>query len=194
MSFDKYSDKAAEAIALIREFAKVEYWDFFKGDPEQALEAFCAMQDAAEEMGRMNNHRAWISVDERLPPAMRERMFSENVLVINMKSNYPNVQISELNYFENENVWRGCNVTHWMPLPKVPGAAPSQPQQEAVPAEPSEQDKLDAALKIARAGLEKISQWRFGWDGDCGVTKAAEDTIEAIDAAITSLIEQGKIS
>jgi len=53
MSFDKYSDKAAEAIALIREFAKVEYWDFFKGDPEQALEAFCAMQDAAEEMGRM---------------------------------------------------------------------------------------------------------------------------------------------
>lgn len=53
MSFDKYSDKAAEAIALIREFAKVEYWDFFKGDPEQSLEAFCAMQDAAEEMGRM---------------------------------------------------------------------------------------------------------------------------------------------
>jgi len=53
MSFDKYSDKAAEAIALIREFAKVEYWDYFKGDPEQALEAFCAMQDAAEEMGRV---------------------------------------------------------------------------------------------------------------------------------------------
>src|SRR6478736_8628817 len=53
MSFDKYSDKAAEAIALIREFAKVEYWDYFKGDPEQALESFCAMQDAAEEMGRM---------------------------------------------------------------------------------------------------------------------------------------------
>jgi len=52
MSFDKYSDKASEAIALIREFAKVEYWDYFKGDPEQALEAFCAMQDAAEEMGR----------------------------------------------------------------------------------------------------------------------------------------------
>jgi len=149
MSFDKYSDKAAEAIALIREFAKVEYWDFFKGDPEQALEAFCAMQDAAEEMGRMNNHRAWISVDERLPPAMRERMFSENVLVINMKSNYPNVQISELNYFENENVWRGCNVTHWMPLPKVPGAAPSQPQQEAVPAESSELVRiLHAKLKM----------------------------------------------
>jgi len=67
MSFDKYSDKAAEAIALIREFAKVdEYWDYFKGDPEQALQAFCAMQDAAEEMGRMNERQACAARIEEL--------------------------------------------------------------------------------------------------------------------------------
>lgn len=48
MSFDIYGDRAAEAMALIREFARVEYWDYFKGDPERALEAFCVMQDAAE--------------------------------------------------------------------------------------------------------------------------------------------------
>jgi len=48
MSFDIYGDRAVEAMALIREFARVEYWDYFKGDPERALEAFCVMQDAAE--------------------------------------------------------------------------------------------------------------------------------------------------
>jgi chorismate mutase len=48
MTFDIYGDRAVEAMALIREFARVEYWDYFKGDPERALEAFCVMQDAAE--------------------------------------------------------------------------------------------------------------------------------------------------
>ena len=48
MSFDIYSDRAVEAMEMIREFAHVEYWDYFKGDPERALEAFCVMQDAAE--------------------------------------------------------------------------------------------------------------------------------------------------
>jgi|SRR6185369_872990 len=48
MSFDIYGDRAVEAMALIREFVHVEYWEYFKGDPERALEAFCVMQDAAE--------------------------------------------------------------------------------------------------------------------------------------------------
>jgi len=48
MTFDIYGDRAVEAMALIREFARVEYWEYFKGDPERALEAFCVMQDAAE--------------------------------------------------------------------------------------------------------------------------------------------------
>jgi hypothetical protein len=34
-------------------------------------------------------------------------------------------------------------ITHWMPLPAAPGSAPSQPQQEAVPAEPSERAKFE---------------------------------------------------
>ena len=48
MSFDIYGDRAVEAMALIREVVHVEYWEYFKGDPERALEAFCVMQDAAE--------------------------------------------------------------------------------------------------------------------------------------------------
>jgi len=48
MTFDIYGDRAVEAMALIREVVHVEYWEYFKGDPERALEAFCVMQDAAE--------------------------------------------------------------------------------------------------------------------------------------------------
>jgi hypothetical protein len=48
MSFDIYSEKVADASALIREFAKCEYFEFFARNPEEALKAFIAMQDAAE--------------------------------------------------------------------------------------------------------------------------------------------------
>jgi len=63
MTFDIYGDRAVEAIALIREFARVEYWDYFKGDPERALEAFCVMQDAAEakSAGRIADLEAQVS-------------------------------------------------------------------------------------------------------------------------------------
>lgn len=36
-------------------------------------------------------------------------------------------------------------------------------------------------LDIARKALEEISDWKFGWDGDCGVTKRADDALAAID-------------
>jgi hypothetical protein len=48
MSIDMYSEKVADASALIREFAKCEYFEFFARNPEDALKAFIAMQDAAE--------------------------------------------------------------------------------------------------------------------------------------------------
>lgn len=49
-----YGEKVAEASALIREFAKVDYFHFLQGDPEKALEAFIAMLDQAEEKGRQS--------------------------------------------------------------------------------------------------------------------------------------------
>jgi anti-sigma factor ChrR (cupin superfamily) len=52
MSLDMYSERVAEASALIREFAKIEYYHYFQGDTERALEAFIAMLDQAEEKGR----------------------------------------------------------------------------------------------------------------------------------------------
>ncbi len=52
MSIDMYGPKVAEASALIREFAKTEYFHYFAGDPEKALEQFIAMLDQAEEKGR----------------------------------------------------------------------------------------------------------------------------------------------
>jgi hypothetical protein len=48
MSIDMYSEKVADASALIREFAKCEYFEFFARNPEEAIKAFIAMQDAAE--------------------------------------------------------------------------------------------------------------------------------------------------
>lgn len=69
---------------------------------------------------------AWISVQDRLPPRMEGREFSENVLVVNMNSSWPHVTISECNYYEGENTWRGVNVTHWMPLPPAPTTTRSE--------------------------------------------------------------------
>jgi len=43
---------------------------------------------------------------------------------------------------------------------------------------------LNKAILAAREALEKISVWKFGWDGDCGVTRVADDALEAIDAAL----------
>lgn len=37
-------------------------------------------------------------------------------------------------------------------------------------------------LDLARKALEEISDWKFGWDGDCGVTKRADEALAAIDA------------
>lgn len=37
------------------------------------------------------------------------------------------------------------------------------------------------ALKIARDALEKISNWSFGWDGDCGVAAFADEALAATE-------------
>jgi len=194
MSFDKYSDKAAEAIALIREFAKVEYWDFFKGDPEQALEAFCAMQDAAEEMGRMKTQDSASPQDnvpgvselpplptpcnatfypngvtylaKKLPvgsyftgPQMIEyakeygeacvsaalRAYGQRAAVVVPKG-YRLVPLEPTHEMLNAAQKKWHYSQSWETASDcyraLVAAAPSQPQQEAVPAEPSEQDKL----------------------------------------------------
>lgn len=37
-------------------------------------------------------------------------------------------------------------------------------------------------LKIAVKALEDVSTWTFGWDGDCGVTRCADEALSAIEA------------
>lgn len=54
MTIDMYGEKVAEASALIREFAKVDYFHYFARDPESSLEEFIAMLDQAEEKGRQS--------------------------------------------------------------------------------------------------------------------------------------------
>jgi len=50
---DIYGERVADAAALIREFAKTEYFHYFsEGGCEQKLEAFVAMMDAEREAGR----------------------------------------------------------------------------------------------------------------------------------------------
>lgn len=39
---------------------------------------------------------------------------------------------------------------------------------------------MDSKLKIAVDALKTISTWRFGWDGDCGVTAVADEALAAI--------------
>lgn len=225
MSFDKYSDKAAEAIALIREFAKVEYWDYFKGDPEQALESFCAMQDAAEEMGRMKAQDSAAPQDNvpgvsELPPlpepleiswpelhrgalgcGVEDRNLCDRyraaeygwedgvgkaiecvpgkIYDADQMQEYARAalraygQRAAVAVLKDEKIIQ-CFESHidagpeslklkhgecayWikqhemLAFAKEISAAPSQPQQEAVPAEPSEQDKL-----VAEADLYSI--------------------------------------
>jgi hypothetical protein len=69
------------------------------------------------------------------------------------------------------------------PVRKVPAwATPGTSKQP--------DSERDAALKIATDALKEISEWRFGWDGDCGVTKAADRALTAIDAAMAA--QQGE--
>lgn len=51
----------------------------------------------------------------------------------------------------------------------------------AASAKPVEQEP--AKLTIAVKALEEISAWKFGWDGDCGVTRVAYDVLAAIELA-----------
>jgi len=53
MSIDMYGEKVAEASALIREFAKVDYYYFFARDMESSMEEFIAMMDSCREEGRV---------------------------------------------------------------------------------------------------------------------------------------------
>lgn len=73
MTIDMYGDKVAEASALIREFAKVDYFHYFARDPESSLEAFIAMLDQAEEKGRQS-HVARVAELE----ALYQEAFSNN--------------------------------------------------------------------------------------------------------------------
>jgi len=43
-------------------------------------------------------------------------------------------------------------------------------------------DTNEEKLKIAIKALEDVSTWTFGWDGDCGVTRCADEALSAIEA------------
>lgn len=79
MTLDMYSEKVAETSALIREFAKVDYFHYFARDPESSLEAFIAMQDSAHAAGRASAlaelHPQWLAEKERADRA--EKNFAE---------------------------------------------------------------------------------------------------------------------
>jgi len=79
MSIDIYSEKVAEASALIREFAKQEYFEYFKGNPEQALEAFCVMMDSvrAERASRIAELEAQVAELR----ADREKMWKARFMI-----------------------------------------------------------------------------------------------------------------
>lgn len=48
----------------------------------------------------------------------------------------------------------------------------------------------NAALKIATEALEEIRNWLFSWDGDCSVSRRAENVLLDIDAAMAA--QQGE--
>lgn len=73
MSIDMYGEAVASASALIREFAKTEYYHYFAINMEASLEAFIAMMDSCREEGRVKGrgealaelHPAWLAEKER---------------------------------------------------------------------------------------------------------------------------------
>lgn len=69
MTIDMYSERVAEASALIREFAKVDYFHYFARDPESSLEAFIAMLDQAEEKGRQSQAACIAELERQLAEA-----------------------------------------------------------------------------------------------------------------------------
>jgi hypothetical protein len=45
---------------------------------------------------------------------------------------------------------------------------------------------LEARIEKLRAALQRVSETRFGWDGDCGVVSVADDALSEDDAALAN--------
>jgi hypothetical protein len=78
---DMYGEKVASASALIREFAKTEYYHYFQGDPERAMEAFIAMQDAAraESAARIAELERQVEHFRSVSYGLREAIFPRKI-------------------------------------------------------------------------------------------------------------------
>jgi hypothetical protein len=42
-------------------------------------------------------------------------------------------------------------------------------------------EKISRALELRAKALQKITEIRWGWDGDCGALKIAESALEGLD-------------
>jgi len=77
MNIDMYGEKVAAASALIREFAKTEYYHYFAINMEASLEVFIAMMDSCREEGRVKGRAEalaelqpqWLAEKERADKA-----------------------------------------------------------------------------------------------------------------------------
>lgn len=66
------------------------------------------------------NLDGWISVESDLPQPLEGRNFTDNLIVVDMNSAHPHATMARLHRYPGENVWSGCNVTHWMKTPNLP--------------------------------------------------------------------------
>lgn len=103
MSLDMYSERVASASALIREFAKVDYFHYFARDPESSLEEFIAMQDSAHAAGRESAlaelHPQWREEKERADKALERIAELERQLAAQPQ------QVSDLNATQDQSFW-----------------------------------------------------------------------------------------
>lgn len=77
-----YGEKVAEASALIREFAKVDYFHYFARDPESSLEEFIAMLEQAEEKGRQSQASRIAELERQLAEASDPAVEQNHVAVV----------------------------------------------------------------------------------------------------------------
>lgn len=116
MTIDMYSDKVAEASALICEFAKVDYFHYFARDPESSLEEFIAMLDQAEGKGRQSQAARIAELERQLAEASAPAVAQQPVAYIAQLSKTSHKSLTWSNH-------GGFVGTEYIPLYTAPQAA-----------------------------------------------------------------------
>jgi hypothetical protein len=90
---------------------------------EEAPDGFAFIPQSSFVVGALwaDEHPHWISIADELPPKKSEYDdLSNNVLATDGKEIYESVYNHDFEDWFTHDMWGLDNITHWMPLPKMP--------------------------------------------------------------------------